>query len=174
MKILFDEIPETGLTLGIHDASWFPEGDWSSVGPVQADLLMTRRNRQVVLDGRLQFVIRVECDCCLEAYEDRYDECFQIEFEYLPSDDPYWSVDAGEHECPEEEMDVVFIREPALNVENILEQQVLLMLPVKRVCSDNCRGLCSHCGKNLNKAPCTCRENESNSPFKALAQIKGK
>jgi len=174
MKILFDEIHETGLTLEIQDATWFPEGDWQRVGPVRADLHLTRRSRQVFLEGRLQYAVRFDCDCCLEAYEDKHDDRFQVEFEYLPPDDPYWHSDAGEHECPEEEMDVVALEEPALYTEAILEQQVILSLPVKRVCCDDCRGLCPQCGKNLNNTPCSCGENEPLSPFAVLAQAKGR
>lgn len=174
MKILFDEILETGLTLEIHDSNWFPEGDWVRVGPVQADLHLTRRNNQVLMNGRLQYTHRFECDCCLEDYEETRDEHFQVEFEYLAASDPYWSLDAGEHECPEEEMDVVILKEPALHIEAILEQQVLLSLPAKRVCSDSCRGLCSHCGNNLNNDTCSCHERESTSPFRGLAQVKGR
>lgn len=174
MKIFFDEIPEAGLALEIHDATWFPDGDWTRIGPVRADLHLTRRDQRVFLVGQLQFINRFECDRCLEAYEDKHDDRFQVEFEYIPPTDLYWHSDAGEHECPEAEMDVVTLDQPALDVEAILEQQVILALPVKRVCADNCRGLCVYCGKNLNSAPCSCQENESKSPFKALAQIKGR
>lgn len=174
MKILFDEIPETGLTLEIHDSTWFPEGDWLRGGAVRADLFLTRRGQRVFLDGRMQFVLHLECDCCLETYEDEHDDRFQVEFEYLSSDDPYWQSEEGEHECPKEEMDVVILNVPALQIETILEQQVILSLPVKRVCSDNCRGLCFHCGQNLNTNTCSCQERESKSPFMALSQVKGR
>lgn len=174
MKILFDEIHEGGLTLEVQDATWFPEGDWQRVGPVLVNLRLSRRNRQVFLDGRMQYAVRFECDCCLEPYEQKHDDHFQVEFEYLPSADPYWHSEAGEHECPEGEMDVVILSEPALHLEAILEQQVVLSLPVKRLCSDGCRGLCPHCGKNLNSTNCSCQDNEPKTPFSVLAQVTGR
>lgn len=173
MKILFDDIPESGLNVKVDDASWFPEGDWVRVGPVRAELSLTRRNRQVFLDGRLLFVGRFECDCCLESYEEAQDLPFKVEFEYLSPDDPYWRREE-EHQCPETEMDVVAIREPEIDVEALLEQQVILSIPAKRLCAESCQGLCPTCGHNLNKGPCDCHGPESVSPFQVLAQVKGR
>ena len=37
-------------------------------------------------------------------------------------------------------------------------EQVLLELPMKALCRDDCRGLCPTCGADLNAGPCGCRE----------------
>lgn len=170
MKILFDEIPESGLRLEVDDASWFPEGEWVRVGPVRAELALTRRERRVLLDGSLRFTSRFECDRCLEAYETAEDLRFQIDFEYLTPDDPYWLTE--DHQCPETEMDVVILSDPEIEVEAVLAQQVILSAPAKRLCSESCQGLCPTCGRNLNTGACTCQGPERISPFQVLAKLK--
>ena len=172
MKISFDAIVEPGLDLEIHDADWFPEDDCVRVGPVQAKLSLTRQNRRVFLDGRLNFTCRFACDSCLELYDEVQDLSFKIEFEYLASNDPYWQSD--EHQCPQADMDVEFLHEPEIDIDAMLAQQVILSVPAKRLCSQSCRGLCPSCGSNLNKSECTCRDREPNSPFQVLAQLKVK
>lgn len=174
MKISFDAILDPGLHLEITDAEWFPEGDWRRVGPVQAKLFLTRQNRRVFLDGRLHFTCRFVCDSCLEDYDDAQDFSFKVEFEYLDAKDPYWQSDEHEHQCPQAEMEVEFVSEPEIDIHAMLEQQVILSVPVKRLCSHSCRGLCPSCGRNLNTDVCSCHDQESNSPFQVLAQLKVK
>lgn len=172
MKIRFEEIPEAGLRLEVNDTAWFPEGDWTRVGPVRAELSLIRRVQRVIMDGRLMFTARFACDCCLEDYDQVQDSRFRIDFEYVADDDPYWLTE--DHQCPESEMDVVVLREPEIDIEATLAQQVLLLLPVKRLCSESCKGLCPSCGQNLNKGSCTCRDRERDSPFQVLAKLKVK
>lgn len=170
MKILFEEIPESGVTVTVSDVSWFPEEDWVRVGPVQGELFFTRRQQQILLDGRLRFTSRFVCDRCLEPYEAAEDLHFQIAFEHLAADDPYWQTE--EHECPQEEMDVVPLPAPVIDIEDVLTQQVILSVPLKRLCSDACLGLCPSCGRNLNSGPCGCQGLERESPFQVLLQLK--
>lgn len=172
MKILFEKIPEPGLELEVNDASWFPEGDWARLGPVRAKLLLTRRAQRVFVDGHLVFTSRFECDSCLEPYEESQDFPFKIAFEYLAPDDPYWQTE--EHQCPQTEMDVVVLEEPEIDILAMLAQQVILSVPVKRLCSEECRGLCPTCGQNLNKGQCSCRDRDYESPFQVLARLKVK
>jgi uncharacterized protein len=53
-----------------------------------------------------------------------------------------------------------------------IRQSFLLGLPVKPLCRQDCRGLCTRCGKNLNAGPCGCSETHEESPFAALKDLK--
>ena len=49
---------------------------------------------------------------------------------------------------------------------------LLLELPYRFLCSENCQGICPVCGKNRNIAPCTCQEGgERQNPFSALSEL---
>jgi len=64
---------------------------------------------------------------------------------------------------------------PGLSVIDVSEdvrQTLLLALPFKRVCREQCKGLCPHCGKNLNEAPCGCTESTDDSRWEKLKDLK--
>jgi uncharacterized protein len=55
-----------------------------------------------------------------------------------------------------------------------LQEQVLLALPLKIVCRDDCKGLCPQCGKNLNEGPCACVVQVEDPRWAALKEIRNK
>ena len=77
-----------------------------------------------------------------------------------------------EHGCSKAEMDTVYLKEPAVDLFQVLAQQVFLMLSAKKVCSEGCRGLCPQCGMNLNVNECDCGKGTGASPFSVLANLK--
>ena len=48
----------------------------------------------------------------------------------------------------------------SLDITEIVENVIISTLPIKRLCTDNCRGLCYQCGKNLNEGSCNCNTND--------------
>ena len=61
-----------------------------------------------------------------------------------------------------------------MHLEDVLQEQVLLALPLKAICRDDCKGLCPHCGKNLNVQPCACAEPLEDPRWSVLKDIRGK
>ncbi len=170
MKIRIDDIPESGRQLTVGEASWFPEGDWERVGPVRGEFSLSRQGRRAALAGWLAFAVRLVCDCCLEPFLYAHDGEFRLDFEFLPPGDPYWT--AVDHQCPEVGLEVVALREPEIDIDEALAQQVILLLPVKRLCAESCQGICPYCGVNLNGTACACRDQRVDSPFQSLARLK--
>ncbi|HYU46996.1 MAG TPA: DUF177 domain-containing protein, partial [Terriglobales bacterium] len=62
----------------------------------------------------------------------------------------------------------------SLLLEDALREQVLLALPLKMVCREDCKGLCPHCGKNLNESQCSCAERLDDPRWAALKEIRDK
>ena len=56
--------------------------------------------------------------------------------------------------------DYIFIEDKKLDLLAPVEEQLMLEMPSKTLCREDCRGLCQKCGKNLNEGPCTCEEHE--------------
>lgn len=56
----------------------------------------------------------------------------------------------------------------------LIEQALLLELPLVPLCDDDCKGLCTRCGANLNEGPCGCADEGPSdaSPFAALKNLK--
>ncbi len=83
------------------------------------------------------------------------------------------------------EVDVLFAREVdpedpdqypldgyRVDLQPVAEEALVLELPMRFLCSEDCKGICPVCGTNRNIAPCTCQEGgERQSPFSALSEL---
>ena len=57
-------------------------------------------------------------------------------------------------------------------LEDILREQVLLALPMQRVCSETCKGFCPVCGKNRNETACDCKTEGTDDRWGALRNLE--
>jgi uncharacterized protein len=62
----------------------------------------------------------------------------------------------GEREIAEDDLTTAFYRDGMLDIIELLREQFQLALPMKPLCTEDCRGLCPECGANLNHASCGC------------------
>lgn len=165
MKVHFGEIPEEGLRFEIHDESWFPDHEMHRTGPVRSTISLKRSGiDRVLLDGEIRTTVAFDCDRCAENYTMDLDNSFKLDLEYAPGS----RLEPPEHECSPAEMDMIYLKEPVVEVFEILSQQIYLMVPEKHLCSEACKGLCPRCGANLNQETCGCREEHKPSPFDIL------
>ncbi len=59
-----------------------------------------------------------------------------------------------------------------IEVNDMAREALLLEMPMRFLCSEDCKGLCPVCGTNLNIAPCTCQEGGARrNPFSALSDL---
>jgi uncharacterized protein len=72
------------------------------------------------------------------------------------------------------EADIGYYRGQGLELEDVLREQILLALPLKTICSENCKGLCAHCGTNLNLEQCSCAEPVEDPRWSVLKDIRNK
>jgi len=117
------------------------------------------------------FTTKVEFACarCLEPIA--RDVAKDFDLLYRPQ-----GSDAGKEELSVTavEAEVGYYQGEGLQLEDVLREQVLLALPLKAICRDDCRGLCPHCGKNLNLEQCDCAEPVEDPRWSALKDIRGK
>ena len=73
-----------------------------------------------------------------------------------------------EIELTAEQMDLIPFNGSRIDLRQAVAEQVLLALPIKPLCSRQCKGLCPRCGLNLNHGPCQCPPQEPAGPFAAL------
>jgi uncharacterized protein len=165
MKVRFGEIPEEGLRYEINDESWFPDHDLNRSGPVRSVVVLKRNGvDRVLLTGEIHTAVAFDCDRCLENFTMAIDNDFSLDLEYSPGS----RQDPSEHECSPSEMDMIYLKEPVVDIFEILTQQIFLMIPEKVLCSESCKGLCPRCGINLNQEKCDCKQDLSSSPFAVL------
>lgn len=132
-----------------------------------------RGHKQTVKDIRVvgQYSTRVEIACarCLEPVVRDLAEKFDLLYRPL-------GVDAGPHERAVHDADteIGYYTGEGMQLEDVLREQVLLAVPLKAICRDECKGLCPHCGKNLNHESCQCGESEPDPRWDALKDLKDK
>lgn len=122
----------------------------------RAELIEEHRGpREVVPDIRLRAgykgQVEVACARCLEPVEHALKGDFDLIFRPL-------GVDSGasEHSITTDETEIGYYQKSGLVLEDVLREQVLLSLPARTLCRQNCKGLCPRCGRNLNSEDCTC------------------
>jgi uncharacterized protein len=104
--------------------------------------------------GRLSATVQPECGRCLERYGAAVSQ--EVDLFYLPRArerprDEEEEVELGDHEVV-----VGYYDGQRLDLGEVMREQVVLSLPLKRLCSDTCLGLCRSCGRNLNAGQCGC------------------
>lgn len=139
-----------------------------------AELLEENHGGKVkVQDIRLigKFGTRVEQRCarCLEPVTSELENEFDLLYR------PAKAVEAGDEiAISDADAEIGFYTGEGLLLEDALKEQVLLALPLKVVCQEDCKGLCPHCGANRNTVSCDCKQEVSDPRWAALAGIKEK
>lgn len=71
-----------------------------------------------------------------------------------------------------EESDTILITpDMKLDLDELVYSETVVSLPMKHLCSEECRGICFKCGKNLNEGDCGCPKKEIDPRLAALAQL---
>ena len=131
--------------------------------------------KQVVKDIRVvgEFAGDVELRCarCLEAVRIPLATKFDLLYRPLRT-----QAQGGSDEVSitEAETEIGFYQGEGLALEDVLQEQVLLAVPAKALCSETCQGLCPQCGQNRNTATCPCEEKRTDPRWDALAGLKEK
>ena len=78
----------------------------------------------------------------------------------------------NEIELLEDDMSVDFITGNEICLDDIVREQIYLSLPMKCLCREDCLGLCTLCGTNLNIGKCNCEDKKGHPGFSKLKNIK--
>jgi uncharacterized protein len=84
--------------------------------------------------------------------------------------------DAGRDELSvtDAEAEIGYYQGEGLLLEDAVREQVLLALPLKLICREDCKGLCPQCGKNLNEGACSCAAPLQDLRWSGLKEIRDK
>jgi len=124
--------------------------------------------KDIRLRGRLAAGLELQCARCLDPV--KQDVAREFELLYRPL-----GVDAGRDEISvtDAEAEIGYYQGQGILLEDVLREQVLLALPLKVTCREDCKGLCPHCGRNLNQEQCSCAAQLEDPRWAALKEIRG-
>jgi uncharacterized protein len=155
--------------------TWEPNGfvfsDSSLIqkGPLVAEgvaELLPNTGGEVRIHGRIRADLETECDRCLGRAAFHVDAPFDLFYRPLEpaGREEEMAIDEGEAEMG-------FYELPGLQLEDIVREQLLLQLPMQRVCSEACKGICPVCGANRNEVSCACRPQAPDDRWMALKDL---
>ncbi len=174
LQIALKAIPETGLTVPIDlGPEWFSR--WQEVDPglelagahITGQVSLAKHGQDVLVRGSLSGQLEQACSRCLEPFT----APAAIEFDLLLVPGPP-GASLEDEELTSSDLDLDYYTDETIDLESLLREQIILMLPLKPLCNEACKGLCPHCGANLNREACTCPAENVDSPFAHLAKLK--
>jgi uncharacterized protein len=125
--------------------------------------------KDIRLRGRLTTGLEMQCARCVEPVAQNIIRDFELLYRPL-------GTDAGRDELSvtDAEAEIGYYQGDGILLEDVLREQVLLALPLKITCREDCKGLCVHCGKNLNEEKCSCSVPMEDPRWAALREIRDK
>lgn len=163
-QIRFDRVFPPG-TIELLEEGVKQVGDLHAAG--MAELLDPSGARAIRVRGQVQGEVEALCARCLQPT--RVLLARPLDLFYRPVD----SI-AREEEVAitKEEAEVGFYREGGLELADVVREQVLMELPMRSLCREDCKGICPGCGKNRNVEECGCRPNFADPRWDALRKWK--
>lgn len=127
-----------------------------------------RRNAaRIDVKGSLSAPLEIDCTRCLVPVRRELNITFNVDFvgnEMFP--------EGGETHVEEGDLDTDIIEGDKLDLTQLAREQIVLNLPETILCREDCRGICSKCGKDLNTGNCDCVEDEIDPRWAALKNLK--
>lgn len=159
MKISIDEIPQTPKEIAFSESveelnniySQSSVREFGFPASLEVELRYYRAGADLLFEGRISGVLRGVCGRCAEEYVFSLDQPF--EFVLIP--DPAKAERKAE-ELHRDDLGLSYYSGDEIDLAPLIAEQVILALPTKPLCAENCRGLCASCGANLNRESCSC------------------
>jgi uncharacterized protein len=150
MIIEVGKIPESGIILEAEESPHIMEETLDAVEcsqPIHVKVSVNLVGRTLVVQGRIITTAVLECNRCLKKFDHHI-----------------------------EVADYHFIREVSsdetIDLTDSIREDIILELPMKRLCSPGCKGLCPICGRDRNLSMCHCQEPQSPGPFSQLDSLE--
>lgn len=148
----------------------FAESGLTQLTPLHATgeaELLENTGGEVRVQGHISVTMGADCDRCLAKAQFAIDAPFDLFYE------PSSAVEnEAEIAISEGAAEIGFYNGSGIELEEILQEQVLLMTPMHRLCSEDCQGICPICGKNRNEVSCHCSVVPADDRWSELKQLK--
>ncbi|HPN38638.1 MAG TPA: DUF177 domain-containing protein [Melioribacteraceae bacterium] len=130
---------------------------------VQVEVIMDKSIHQIVLDCKLKSVALLNCDRCTESFNLNINTEFRLVYLFKLK-----IKDEGEN------LNLIYLSldETKIDITEEVKEYCMLAIPLKLLCKEDCKGLCSSCGINLNLETCNCKKESYNPIWDKLNKLK--
>jgi uncharacterized protein len=165
LKLDIDSLPEghsqKDLREDASDLDLVIEGR-RLVSPVTVSLDIDRNGDEIFLTGRAAVATEMECARCLKPYA--FTLAAPIQIAVMMGD-----VEEG---AEREGLMQVARGTNCVDLSDEVRSELLLRVPLKPLCAEECRGLCPTCGADLNSGDCSCGSAPGDPRWDALKRLK--
>lgn len=174
LTIKIDEIPDEGLNL-----EWVEEKDsissylknFSNIDfdfetPLFSNIKVKKAGKSILIKGKVSTTLILRCGRCLKEFLYPVSTNFDLTF-FSIKDFNF----PEEVELTEEDMEMNFYEGGEIHLSEIAFEQVFLEIPYQPLCNEDCKGLCTFCGQDLNIASCGCVKEDIANSFSILRKL---
>jgi uncharacterized protein len=130
-------------------------------GDVIVNCKMDKSPHQIVLECNVLLNAKMTCDRCNRELNSEITCRFQLS--YLFSKNPIVSDDYNvKYISPEQDK---------INISDDVYEYAEISIPMKKLCKEDCKGLCLQCGINLNDGKCDCKQEKINDRWEPLQKL---
>lgn len=131
---------------------------------IHLEATLEKTSRQLYLQVEFKTGGAFTCDRCLDEFEKEFAAAYRVF---------YVTDDSGGVGKDEEEIQVISPDANYIDLNEDVRQYVILALPQKILCREECAGLCPNCGTNLNRARCNCESEQVDTRLAGLKKFLG-
>ena len=135
--------------------------------PVDLTFDIHKDKDQFRLAGSVKTTLELPCSRCLEPFMWPVDSSFDLRYQPHAR-----NTGEGEREIEEDDLTTAFYEDDTIDLGQMMREQFFLALPMKPLCRDECKGLCSACGINWNKGACNCSNQWEDPRLAALKALR--
>ncbi len=150
MKVEVAMIPKSGVLLEEQEPAQIMGESPDQVEykePIHVRVLANLIGNTLVVQGTLGTAVVLKCNRCLKKFDylvEVRDYCFSVQVK----------------------------GDETVDLTDSIREDIILTLPMKRLCSPECKGLCPVCGQDLNVSACDCKKSKAPGPFSQLDSLK--
>lgn len=117
--------------------------------PISYEGNIFKLDEDLLLDLCIKYKYNTQCDRCLKPMVDEVESKFKA----------YFTRDLSSKE-DEADTEYFQLSEEGIFLDDLIISQVITSKPLKKLCKEDCKGICIECGKDLNDGPCDCEAKE--------------
>jgi uncharacterized protein len=174
VKIRIDDITAEAKELSFQEAQTQvnlllesePLREYRIEGPIDVKVSYYRAGTELFFAGSLHASTHAVCARCAEEFVLPSERAFRFVLT------PRAAGFGEEADLHAEDLELSLYEGDEIDLSPLVREQFLLSLPTRPLCADECRGLCPHCGINLNLAQCGCGAEPLDPRFAQLRGLK--
>jgi len=174
MQFRLEDIPKEGREATFYQGeNWLDERlrreerTFRFISPITVHLILSKLGNNILVKSRMETKVEWPCARCLEIFSLN----LTSEYTTILKPKPGFSL-PGEVELTREDVETEFYEGEEIDLTSLVQDQVLLALPQKALCREECQGLCPRCGKNLNREVCECAVGFVDPRFEVLRKVE--